>query len=168
MKKIRLAQSEELSSLKSLYEACTAHLLDKNIFQWDSSYPTKEHILYHVTEKELYVLEDSTGIYGAVVLNEWQSPEWQEVAWQGDNPLIIHMLCVHPLKQNVGAGKDLLQFAEKIAKEKRYNSLRLDSFSGNEKSLSFYEKAGYKEVGAVYFTGKVKGNEKYICYEKML
>ncbi|OZM56220.1 hypothetical protein CIB95_12405 [Lottiidibacillus patelloidae] len=168
MKRIRLAIENDFEPLKALYYTCTTDLLDKKIMQWDYNYPSEEHISYHLKEKELFVIEDTNGIYGAVVLNEWQSPEWKEVNWHGDNPLIIHMLCIHPTKQNIGAGKALLQFSDKMAKESQYSSLRLDSFSGNEKSLSFYKNAGYKEVGSVNFAEKVKGHEKYVCFEKIM
>jgi ribosomal protein S18 acetylase RimI-like enzyme len=166
---IRLAKDSDIPSLQGLYQACTDYLLEKEIYQWDKSYPTLEHITYHVNAGEMYVLVgDGDEILGAVVLNEWESPEWEEVQWKGTKPLIIHMLCVNPAVQNEGAGKRLLNFSETMANESGYKSIRLDSYSGNRKSLAFYKKAQYEKVGTISFSGKKVGCEKYICFEKKI
>jgi ribosomal protein S18 acetylase RimI-like enzyme len=157
------------SCFSKLYTACTSDLLSKDIFQWDKSYPTKEHITYHVNQKELFVLKEERGtIVGAVVLNESQSPEWETVNWKFEKPLIIHMLAVNPSFQNGGLGKMLLDFSEQFAISQDYHSIRLDSFANNEKSLAFYQRAGYEHIGAVMFTGKREGHETYNCFEKLL
>jgi L-amino acid N-acyltransferase YncA len=166
---IRLANDTDIPSLQALYKACTAYLLEKEIYQWDETYPTLEHITNHVKAGEMYVfVGNEDKIVGAVVLNEWEAPEWQTVDWQGSKPLVIHMLCVLPTAQNVGVGKKLLLFAETTAKEQGYQSLRLDSYAGNSKSLAFYENALFEKVGHVSLTGKKVGCATYICYEKKM
>jgi ribosomal protein S18 acetylase RimI-like enzyme len=171
LQNVRLAKDNDIPSLHTLYQRCTTHLLSQSIFQWDKSYPTLEHITYHVDASEMYVLVgegDEDKILGAVVLNEWESPEWQGVQWKGTKPLIIHMLCVNPSAQNEGIGKRLLNFSETIAKESGYKSIRLDSYSGNRKSLAFYKNAQFEKVGTISFSGKKVGCETYICFEKKI
>jgi ribosomal protein S18 acetylase RimI-like enzyme len=168
MGEIFLANDNDLKQLRDIYEACSNDLLNKGLQQWDATYPNESHISYHIKEREMYVYKKDGTIVGAIVLNESQSPEWEAINWQSSNPFIIHMLCVDPTLQNGGVGKKLVQFAEKIAIEQGYQSIRLDSFSKNEKSLAFYRKAGYNDVGSITFTNKQEGDDRYICFEKVL
>lgn len=47
-----------------------------------------------------------------------------------------------------GIGREILEYAEKIVKEKGGNNL---SLSAQERASVFYEKQGYKKVGEPYF-----------------
>jgi ribosomal protein S18 acetylase RimI-like enzyme len=162
------ATSAHIDELVQLYKACTKHLLAQEIMQWDDAYPTREHISYHINKGECIILVEEGAIVGSVVLNEWQTPEWELVHWKLTNPLVIHMLCVSPMSQNGGYGKRLLDYSEKVADMEGYHSIRLDSFSQNEKSLAFYEKNGYKKIGEITFANKAPEHNTYICFEKAI
>jgi ribosomal protein S18 acetylase RimI-like enzyme len=59
-----------------------------------------------------------------------------------------------------------MSFAEKKAKEKQYDSVRLDTFSQNLGNQTFYEKRGYKKLGDIYFPKQSK--HPFHCYELIL
>lgn len=169
---ITLGNKEDLHSIEVLYEACKLDLLKKEIFQWDDSYPTPKYFEWVVQEKEMYVLREAGEIVGAVVLNEWQVPEWESVNWSqnqvDDRFLVIHAFCTHPKVQGKGYGGELLQFAEDLARKERYAGIRLDAFSENLGALKFYEKRGYVKKGEVFFSSKPLNHEIYYCYERFL
>ena len=37
---IRKAEHADLTTIKNITEACTQHLIDQNIFQWNLNYPS--------------------------------------------------------------------------------------------------------------------------------
>ena len=59
-----------------------------------------------------------------------------------------------------------LDFAEKYAREKKFASVRLDTFSVNKRNLKFYESRGYQRLEGIYFP---KQSEfPFYCYELIL
>ncbi|TCI80378.1 GNAT family N-acetyltransferase [Exiguobacterium sp. SH0S1] len=77
-------------------------------------------------------------------------------------------MMVHPEGQGKGLGRNVLEFSERLAVERGYASIRLDSFTGNEAACNFYKRHGYVECGNVHFDSKPKGHERYVCFEKEL
>ncbi|NJX17164.1 GNAT family N-acetyltransferase, partial [Tamlana crocina] len=65
-----------------------------------------------------------------------------------------------------GNGRKLMDFAEAFAKEHGYVSVRLDTFSKNERNQRFYEARGYKRLGNIYFPKQ--SEHPFYCYEKVL
>lgn len=166
---INKARIEELPFFDELFHACKADLLNREIFQWDDQYPNREYFEWVIGQEEMIVLRKHGKLVGAMVLNEWQVPEWEEVRWSNldGKYLILHAFCVHPSAQGGGFGGKMLQFAENLAKEKGYMGMRLDAFSGNPGALKFYETRGYSRKGEVFFSSKPLGHETYYCYEKI-
>ncbi|WP_047375710.1 GNAT family N-acetyltransferase [Exiguobacterium sp. ZOR0005] len=166
MTTISLATPSDVNAIEQLYLACKDDLLHRQIFQWDDTYPNRAYFEDCIKEGSVYVMKDGEQLLGIVVLDEWQSSEWNEIEWQGDKPLVIHSLMVHPSQQGKGIGNLVLHASERLAKLQGYNSIRLDSFSGNETACNFYQRHGYVERGSVHFDSKPKGHERYICFEK--
>ena len=60
----------------------------------------------------------------------------------------------------------LSKIFEKYAKEKKFASVRLDTFSVNKRNLKFYESRGYQRLEGIYFP---KQSEfPFYCYELIL
>ncbi|UFU00727.1 GNAT family N-acetyltransferase [Radiobacillus kanasensis] len=167
---IRRAKIEDIDTVFALFDACKEDLLQKEIFQWDDNYPSREYVEAGITYGEMYILERNSEIIGAVAINEWQAPEWENVNWRHNdgNTLIIHSLCVHPDEEGNGYGDQILRFVEEFARENGYIGVRLDAFSENERALHFYERRGYHKVDEVFFTSKPEGHETYYCFDKFL
>lgn len=142
MLNVRKGTMDLLEGLDRMYTECKKALLQNQIYQWDDSYPAREHISYHLEQDELYCLFEDDSLVGAVVLNEWQSPEYKRIDWSETDGrfLIVHSFVIHPLSQGKGYSKVLLSFWESEARRKGYNSIRLDCFTRNPVSLSLYEK----------------------------
>lgn len=141
-----------LDELDAMYMECKKDLLQKQIYQWDDSYPTRETISYHLENNELCCLYEDDSIVGAVVLNDWQSAEYKLIDWSKKEGhfLIVHSFVIHPISQGKGYSKVLLSFWENEAQQKNYNGIRLDAFTGNPVSLRLYETNNYICRGAVY------------------
>lgn len=162
------ATEEMLDQINGIYLKCRENLFAKRILQWDEQYPNKDYFGECIQYGVLYVLMDGAEMAGHVVLNEWESEEWNAIAWEGSKPLIIHSLMINPQIQGKGLGTEFVKLCEKLAIKEGYKSIRLDAFSGNEKALHLYEKLGYQKRGSVFFSSKPEGHQEYICYEKDL
>lgn len=118
MLKIIQGTLDLLDHLDVMYGQCKEDLLQKHIYQWDDSYPTRETISYHLENNELYCLCVDDLIIGAVVLNDWQSPEYTLIDWSKTEGrfLIVHSFVIHPNSQGKGYSKALLSFWENEAR----------------------------------------------------
>lgn len=165
---IKKASEPDLSQLLSIVKSCGQNLIEQGIFQWNEEYPSKEVLLEDIELQELWKLEDGNKIVGLIVLTEIEDEEYQHVKWLTKNQrhLYIHRLAVHPKFQGKGYAQKLMDFAEKFAKEKGYNSIRLDTFSQNKRNLKFYEQRNYIKLESIYFPNQ--SEFPFYCYEKIM
>jgi ribosomal protein S18 acetylase RimI-like enzyme len=157
-----------LEEVNAIYLKCRENLFENGILQWDDHYPNKEYFQECIEDDALFVLMENGDIIGHVVLNEWESDEWQTITWTGSQPIVIHSLMVDPSRQGNGIGTDFVKLCEKFARKQGYKCIRLDAFSGNAKAIHLYEKLGYQKRGSVFFNSKPEGHQEYICFEKEL
>lgn len=164
----RPAAQKDLNSIKSLTEACAIAMQEKGIFQWNEHYPSREKLEVDIQKEELYVLEDSTGIMGIVVLTDYMDEEYIPIKWltPSQQNLYIHRLATHPSVWGKGYGQALMDFAESYAREHAYISVRLDTFSQNKRNHRFYEARGYQRLGDIFFPKQ--STHPFHCYELVL
>lgn len=132
---------------------CRRTLDAAGIHQWDEAYPTRETVEADVARGTLFVLEDDQGAcVASVALDEAQSEEYTLLVWTSPEPaLVVHRLCVDPAVQGRGYARRLMDFAESHAAACGYASVRLDAYTGHERSVQLYRRRGYREVGQVRF-----------------
>ncbi|HYG16569.1 MAG TPA: GNAT family N-acetyltransferase [Bacteroidia bacterium] len=163
---INLAEPSQAADIYSIYNLCREALRHENIFQWHDNYPTPGTITADIESGHLYTYTENGFCLGSICLNEEQSPEYLPLPWRDERKiLVIHRLAVHPHAQKQGIARKLMDFAEEFAANNGYTSIRLDAYSGNQRSLKFYENRGYYKAGEVYFPGR---DLHFNCYEKLL
>lgn len=157
----------DLEGMTKLFESAVNHLRKEGIYQWDGQYPNKDTVRSDIELGCLYGIIEEFNYIGAIAINEQQESEYSALSWDDVNgkSLCIHRLVVHPNNHGQGVGKRLLQFAEKMAADNGYSSIRLDAYSGNSIALHLYERNGYKKRGEVFFPRR---ELPFICYEKLL
>ena len=165
---IRTAQLKDLTSIKSLTEACALKMQENGIFQWNEHYPSLEKLGTDVEQNELFVLENGEGLQGIVVLTPKMDEEYIPIEWltPNGNNLYVHRLATNPQQWGSGNGQKLMDFAEDFARRNGYVSVRLDTFSQNQRNQEFYEARGYKRLGNIYFPKQ--SEHPFYCYEKIL
>ncbi|MUU79202.1 GNAT family N-acetyltransferase [Winogradskyella endarachnes] len=165
---IRNAEKTDIESLIKITQACAKFMIDQGIFQWNEHYPNKSVFINDLNRKELYVLEVNCKIIGCVVISTFIDEEYIPVTWftPNKNNIYIHRLAIHPKYQGKGYAQQLMFFAEQLAKDNNYSSIRLDTFSGNQRNQKFYELRGYKRLGDIYFPKQSKF--PFHCYELVL
>lgn len=160
------ATPQQIDTIMEIYVRCKKDLEESGLLQWSDQYPSREYFEEVLGYGNLYVLMVDGEVAGSATLNEWQSPEWSEIPWVLGNEWVIHALFLDPLQQGKGLGTTFMEKCEELAKEKGYESIRLDAYSRNTGANSLYEKMGYEYRGSVYFTSRPEGHQEYRCYEK--
>ena len=165
---IRRAKLSEIDKIITITRACAAKMIAEHIFQWNDQYPNKEAFLNDLQRNELYVLLDDLEIIGCIVVSTFKDSEYNGVAWltEESSHYYIHRLAIDPAFQGKGFAKALMDFAENLAQEANITSIRLDTFSQNERNNRFYEARGYTRLGNIYFPKQ--SNHPFYCYELIL
>ncbi len=165
---IRPAKIEEIPHILRLTWACAQHMIGNNIYQWNEDYPSKEAFLKDIERGELFVLEHNSLIQGCITISSLMDEEYAPVQWltPNDNNLYIHRLAVLPELQGKGKARLLMDKAESKGRVEGYVSIRLDTFSKNERNQRFYEARGYEKLGPVYFPKQ--SIHPFYCYELVL
>lgn len=166
---ISLGLPHEIDAIIALTKRCGLNIRENGIDQWDENYPDYASIANDLKTETLFVFRENETIIGIVVLNESQDEEYTEINWltgATDRNLVVHRLAVDPTQQGKGIARTIMDFAENYARELKYDSIRLDTFSQNPRNQRFYLKRGYADLGSVYL--KYKKEHPYFCYELLL
>lgn len=165
---IRLAKISEIPDILVLTKACAVHMISKGIHQWNAHYPNAAAFEKDVQRDELYVLILDGRLSGTIVLSTLMDEEYKPIQWStpNGNNIYVHRLSVHPSLQGKGYARQLMNFAEKHAKNKGYDAVRLDTFSQNKRNQKFYETRGYQKLTDIYFPKQ--SEHPFHCYELVL
>lgn len=165
---IRKAKQSEIEKIITITRACAAKMASEGIFQWNESYPNRSAFEKDFARSELYVLTDENTIIGCITISSLKDQEYDAITWltkDGHN-YYIHRLAVHPDYQHRGYAKQLMDFAEAHARQQNAISIRLDTFSENDRNKRFYNARGYQQLGDVYFPRQTEF--PFHCYELVL
>ena len=168
MIKIELAEINDINDIMKMIHDCANDLISKNIFQWNEKYPSRDIFLSDIEKKNLFILKNNSGIIGCIALSHEKDIEYNNVKWltKDDKNLYVHRLAVDPKFQKKGIGKLLMDFAEDYARNNKFISVRLDTFSKNERNNRFYKSRKYTKLDDVYFPNQ--SEFPFHCYEKIL
>ncbi|TAH64769.1 MAG: GNAT family N-acetyltransferase [Anaerolineaceae bacterium] len=169
---IRLARENDLELAAKIYDDIL-DLEEETISytNWQKGiYPTIKDAKKAYLEGTFYVGEDDGIIWGSMILNELQLPEYANIPWtiETDRVLVIHTLCISPNFTGKGKAKEFVKFAEKYAKDNGYEAIRLDTYEGNLPANSMYPKLGYRYAGCTEFFFQEYIHEILNCYEKKI
>ena len=162
---IRKGKIEDVKGIIGIIKDAIIDMESEGIYQWDNIYPNEDVITGDIYKENLYVYIDENIIKGFITLNEFQDREYESIKWKYDTGrhLIIHRLCISPKYKGKGIATTFIKYAERLGKENKYESIRLDSFTQNNHACKLYEKNGYEKRGIVTFR---KG--EFLCFEKKL
>lgn len=165
---IREATSSDIDSILSMTKACAKNMISKGIYQWNEHYPSGKAFQKDIDRNELFVLIRETEIRGSIVISTLMDDEYKAIEWltPNDKNIYIHRLAVHPDYQGLGLAQELMAYAEQMASEQGYSSIRLDTFSQNNRNQKFYERRGYHRLGSIYFPKQ--SEHPFYCYELIL
>lgn len=166
---IRKATKDDLDEVMLIIKACTKHMISKNIFQWNEKYPNIETFENDIENENLYVLSlQNNELIGCVSITFEMDDFYKTIDWISPSKknIYVHRLAVHPNNQGQGYAKIIMNFIEKKGIDNLCESIRLDTFSMNNKNNTLYTKLGYQKLGQIYF--RDQSEMPFNCYEKPL
>lgn len=165
---IRKATYSDIDPILLITKACAKDMENKGILQWNEHYPSAGAFERDIEREELFVLTDHKKILGSIVISSFMDDEYKTIEWLTANVknIYIHRLAVHPDYQGRGFAQQLMDFAENFARNQGYASIRLDTFSQNQRNQKFYELRGYNRLGNIYFPNQ--SEHPFYCYELIL
>ena len=165
---IRRAKIQEIPKIMALTKACSEHMTDRGIYQWNDNYPTAEIFENDIARDELFVLVNETEFIGVIAITTKMDQEYYPVSWltPNDKNIYVHRLAVHPEFQGKGYAQKLMAFAELRARQSKSKSVRLDTFSKNKRNQRFYEQRGYAKLEDIYIP--LQSEYPFHCYELVL
>lgn len=165
---IRKATNIDIESVLLVTKACAKHMISKGIYQWNEHYPNAQAFEEDIKRNELFVLTHKNEIIGTIVVSSFMNDVYKSIPWDTPNTknIYIHRLAVHPEYQGFGFAQQLMGFAENFGRENNFVSIRLDTFSQNDRNQTFYEVRGYKRLGSIYYPKK--SEHPFYCYELIL
>lgn len=165
--KIRKANLEDIDNIMHMYNSCVSGMIDEGIDQWDSTYPNKQIILNDIKYSTFFVVEINKEIVAGINIDKNQDYTYKSIKWHdtSNSFLVVHRLAVKKEYWNKKIGKKLMLFTEELVINNKLNSIRLDTYSGNQKAMNFYSRLGYKNMGSI----QLKINkDHYFCFEKII
>lgn len=147
---LRLATEIDLPSLHTLFAEITGKLDSENIRIWDEVYPDCA-FPDDIKRKSLFVLEEKGKLISAFALCKKPEDEGS-IVWENSEAKGIYLFRfgVAPGYLNKGIGTCMLKEAERLAKERDGEYLRLLVVDYNIPAVKFYQKNGYIKAKGYY------------------
>ncbi len=164
---VTLAGEKDFLDVMFLLNRCTQEMNRRSMFHWNRFYPGPETISADIRNRNLYICHDLGIIQGMIVLNQDQAEEYNSIDWKHGSGkiLVVHRLAVHPVFQNRGIGKQLMEYAIERARVEGFGSLRLDVYSDQPAAGKLYRNMGFREAGSFHFPFQ---ESPFICFEKKI
>ncbi len=171
---IRKAVPADVPKAAAIYEAIFDREAETVSYtNWlRGSYPTFETAQKAIESGSFYVGEEDGELWGSVILNSVQLPEYAGIPWtlaaEPDKVAVIHTLCIHPAHGGRGHAREMALFCEETARAQGKTVMRLDTWEGNVPANRLYPSLGYRLAGAAEFFFQNFVRENLNCYEKAL
>ncbi len=161
------AKPIDLIELLYLLRICISDMNAKGMKHWNSAYPGADNIQKDLDNGSIYLVKDKGICKGMVTLNENEPDDYKQLNLPSENrkPLYLQHMAVHPRWQGKGIAKLMIEFSQKLAKEKGFDCIRLDVFKPSDHARQLYEKQAFKEVASFQAAYQ---KIPFVCYEKQL
>lgn len=124
--------------------------------QWQDGYPNPDTIQQDLEKECAYVMEDNGTVllYAAILFEKEPAYEAIEGKWltNGDYA-VLHRVAASPLATGRKVATILFEMVEDLCRDKKVNSIKVDTNFDNGPMLRIMEKLHYTYCGEVYFRG---------------
>lgn len=152
---IRKCNKEDIAAVGKFYDEVVKYLCDTvNYPKWIyKQYPSERSVAIMTEQGSQYVCYVDGEIVGAFVLNFDPQGAYEQANWSKDvergKYIVCHTLAISPRKQRRGLGKQIVEFCIELARNNRFQAVRLDVVPTNYPARKLYEACGFKYVGDV-------------------
>ncbi len=167
----RLAEKRDFDTIMTIISHAQKAIATLGIDQWQDGYPEPEVIASDIENGIGWVAEVDGKIAGYMVPLSDPEPIYEQLSgkWlQNDAPyLTVHRVAIDDGYRGTGLSMQMFAFAEEMAKEKGFISVRADTHTGNVAMRKLLGKCGFSYVGDVVYP-VTAGDPVRVAYEKIL
>ena len=162
---INQARPNDLIEILFLLRVCTLDMNSRGLKHWNSAFPGTEVIQSDLEKGSIYLAKEKGVCKGMVTLNDREPEDYKDMTFNSgiNKPLYLQNMAVHPKWQGMGIASLMIDFAQKFAKDRGFNCIRLDVFKPSQSARNLYEKQLFREVASFHSAFQ---KIPYICYEK--
>lgn len=173
----RQARRDEFDPVMAILDDGREAIKELGIDQWQLGYPQRDIIEGDIQLGQCYVLEDDGDLLGTAALvftGEHTYDAIEQGAWltssHSSHPTYctIHRVAVAKGSTRRGAGRRMLEEAERVARQAGSKSVRIDTHPGNTRMRGLLAALGYTECGVIYIDHAGENTPDRIAYEKIL
>lgn len=143
MKDIRRATVEDCEAIAALQRAAYAQ---NAIVLGATPIPLAADYAQILRDMECWTIDGNDGLDGALIL-EFRPAD-----------MLIWSVASHPSARSRGVGSDLLAFAQRRAREKGRDTIRLYTASVYDSNIAWYKRQGFAEESREPLSDRVKAN----------
>lgn len=168
---IRLAKLSDLDAIWALRQETSALLKSRNIDQWQHQNPSRDTFIRDIELREFFVYETSTKIIGMIAIKSGIEKTYNIIhdgTWGYDLPYqTIHRLAVKKEYLGSSIAKELLDYAEVIAKQRNTPYIRIDTYFTNMNAIRLFKHQGYVLRGWIILEPG-EGDLRRLAFDKKL
>lgn len=165
---VELAGTGDVPEIMRIIAQAQEEMRQKGIPQWQDGYPCEDTILDDIQKGTGYVVRKNTKAIAFCALHFGEDPTYQYMEggeWQCPGPYgTVHRIVVDQEWQGKGVAKILFDRMERICREQKMESIRIDTHRKNGKMQEWIRKQKLEYRGTIY----VKDGTPRDAFEKPL
>ena len=168
----RPATPADLGGIMDIVADAQRFLKAAGVDQWQDGYPERCDFEDDIAQGacEAFFLDGE--LAGVLTVLPGPEPDYAHIyegAWRTEHPYcVFHRSAVSEKYRGRGVAKEMFSYAENMARELRYGSIRVDTHFDNRAMRGLLEKRGYEYCGVIYIDGSPEAGTPRAAYEKIL
>lgn len=168
----RLAGPEDMDAILSIVDDAKALLKSRHIDQWQGEYPAKADFEEDLANQRCYVITVDGETAAFFTLSSEPEPCYAAITdgkWSSEEPYVtLHRAAVAGKYRGSGLSAMLFKFTEKIATEKGFRYIRVDTHKKNKAMQRCIRDAGFRYRGNVQIACEPGHETLRYAFEKKL
>lgn len=169
----RLATLSDLDRIMEIIADAQRFLKESSVDQWQNGYPTREIFEADIKKSACHAFTLEGKLAGVISVFFENEPSYERVydgRWlTGDAPYaMFHRAAVGKDYRGMGIASEMLSYAENMAIEHGYKSMRGDTHRDNKAMRGLLKKRGFVHCGTIFIDSGGEALSERVCYEKLL
>ena len=169
----RLATFSDIDRIMEIIGDAQRFLKFSGVDQWQNGYPTREVFAQDIEKDACHVFLTDGAVAGVISVFFGTEESYNVVTngrWLTGDALyaVFHRAAVGDDYRGMGIASQMLSYAEKLALERGYKSMRGDTHRENKAMRGLLGKRGFVHCGTIYLNGENRAENERVCYEKLL
>lgn len=157
----RAAVADDHPRLMEIVGEAQAHLKSQGLDQWQNGYPTGEHIMQDIQNREAWVMDGGEGPVCMAALLFREEADYRDIRegnWLVDGEYaVIHRVAAAAASRGSGAAKALMENLVTLCRQKSVPAIRIDTHPGNLPMQRFLAGLGFEKRGAILLSSGAEG-----------